>query len=507
MRTSDMKTRAFFLTGAITLALTAALPASAMWIGAHMGADEDADHQYLTTANWDGGTISDSFDGFPLMGDMTLYLTGGNRTTGTSGLNFDYAGDYNLRITAASGENRRFLLNGDVSFQPTSSTGRVLTIGATGAVVPVRFQDGDRTWTVGEGHTLVKGAGTLNPQAASTPTLIKEGTGILEIAFATANMVNHKVNAGELRYGTSNIMGNNGRTMTINENGTVNLQAYYDEWSTTLVLNGGTLTGSGGVGSASHAYVTFETSASGITSTGGGDINISGTGHFELLGDVTYNVGSADKALVIDMGDGQFKLGSATRTFTVADGSQAVDVDVLAQVTGTGGITKAGAGHMRLGNASNSYSGATTVTAGTLEVDGSITSDTSVAQGAIIGGAGTIDGNLTLLDGAYFLFTGDTLSVTGDVSINSSFGVGSLIVDDWSLFADGVYTLIDETATDFAALNLQDWGSGNAYTLVDGRLAYFQSGSLQLVIIPEPASLALLGLAGATLMMRRRRRA
>ena len=72
---------------------------------------------------------------------------------------------------------------------------------------------------------------------------------------------------------------------------------------------------------------------------------------------------------------------------------------------------------------------------------------------------------------------------------------------DWSSIATGTYTLITGTLDD---TNLDNLGLTNAYDLGDGRSAYFQSGSLQLVIVPEPRA-ALLGGIGLLLIFRRRR--
>ena len=70
--------------------------------------------------------------------------------------------------------------------------------------------------------------------------------------------------------------------------------------------------------------------------------------------------------------------------------------------------------------------------------------------------------------------------------------------------ATGTYTLITGTLN---AANLDNYGLENAFD-IDGingnRSAYFQSGSLQLVIIPEPRA-ALLGGIGLLLLLRRRR--
>ena len=71
--------------------------------------------------------------------------------------------------------------------------------------------------------------------------------------------------------------------------------------------------------------------------------------------------------------------------------------------------------------------------------------------------------------------------------------------------ANGVYTLIDGGTIDFT--NISNVGIGEAFDLGGGKFAYFQSGSLQVVVVPEPGTYALIGgmLALGYVMVRRRR--
>jgi hypothetical protein len=71
----------------------------------------------------------------------------------------------------------------------------------------------------------------------------------------------------------------------------------------------------------------------------------------------------------------------------------------------------------------------------------------------------------------------------------------------------GTYTLI---AGNVDTTSLANFGSSNAYDLGAGTSAYFQAGSLQLVVVPEPSTciMALAGMAcGGYSMFRRRKRA
>jgi hypothetical protein len=141
----------------------------------------------------------------------------------------------------------------------------------------------------------------------------------------------------------------------------------------------------------------------------------------------------------------------------------------------------------------------------------------TVSSGAVFGGDGTVNGNLTLNNGALFAFDpNDTLDLVGTFSLNSSFGVASLrnisgTTVDWANVPQGTYTLMN-TSFAFNSGNISNFGQNQATGLGDGKSAYFQQGSptssLQLVVVPEPGMLALagIGLGLATLSFKTYRR-
>jgi autotransporter-associated beta strand protein len=102
------------------------------------------------------------------------------------------------------------------------------------------------------------------------------------------------------------------------------------------------------------------------------------------------------------------------------------DLVIGSPVTGAGGLTKVGNGKLILG-AANSYIGTTTVNAGTLLVNGSITGSATVNAGTL-GGTGSIS-SVEVLPGAT-LRGGDGVSASGGLTSSNV-----LILDDGATIA------------------------------------------------------------------------
>jgi autotransporter-associated beta strand protein len=116
------------------------------------------------------------------------------------------------------------------------------------------------------------------------------------------------------------------------------------------------------------------------------------------LGD-NFVFGSAtsdSKVIVVN----PLNLNGANRNFTVHSGTGGDSAELSGAITANSavGIIKSGNGKLTL-SAANSYTGTTTINAGTLAIDGSVTSSVIVKHTGTLGGNGSITGNLTVESG------------------------------------------------------------------------------------------------------------
>ncbi len=211
--------------------------------------------------------------------------------------------------------------------------------------------------------------------------LIANGTGVIDFSGTTGSANNNNVSAGSIAGSGTFNLGSNKLTVGSNNlstsvSGTINDGGGYGGTGASLVKTGtGTLTLSGTntySGGTTFAGGTVSVSAdanlgaaSGGLTFNGGTLQVTGTGYTSTARSITWGSGG-----------GGFDIADAANTFAVTQ-----------SLTGTGGLTKLGAGTLVL-SGTNTYSGATNVNAGTLRAGSpnafSQTSAMTVASGAIL---------------------------------------------------------------------------------------------------------------------------
>jgi fibronectin-binding autotransporter adhesin len=338
---------------------------------------------------------------------------------------------------------------GVLTLPANASTGATTATYTNGGTVVIA---GSQSYT---GATTVQGVQIITAQAGIT-----SGTGA-STAAATYNLPTTL---------TVDSLGNAGSASSLGAS---------SNSASNLVIDRATLRVTGGSPSSTDRLFTVGPNGATIENAGAGVITLGSGGG--------ANAGPSSAAVLTLTGTGNGILDS-----------------ILADGGGVLSLVKAGSGTWTL-NGISTYSGTTSVSAGKLVVNGVLGSGSvGIASGATVAGTGTI---ATLVFGAGSTLTFDpastlTVSSTARFQSPSTFGVDDIIGLSSST-PDGIYTLI---AGNVDTTGLANFGSSNAYDLGAGKSAWFQAGSLQLVVVPEPTSvftgLASLGLAA--LLLRRR---
>jgi autotransporter-associated beta strand protein len=388
--------------------------------------------------------------------------------------------------------------SGNVSFQ-NGLTNPALTVRGAGGV----------------GATPLMTVGSTNSGNQSSTGILNLTGGSLDVIATELNVARHFANAGgtsatgtiTMPAGTvvastlnlavkTNTSGAPTLTGTFNQSGgtvsasTLNLGNNSNAEAPNLIANynlsGGTL---------------FAAAISGSGATYGGstvrNLNVSGGTLRNLSGsDLTVNG-------VANTPTGRINLNITGASTIHADALQTVSLGTHTALSGSGNLAKDGDGTLVVNGASSSYTGAVTVTAGTLLVTGQLgSSGVTVGDGATLAGNGTIGASVVFASDAYLDFGSSLLVSSGTITFGSGFDMSNILGLDGSA-ATGTYTLISGPA-DVDLTGVLNVGAGNAYDLGSGKSAYFQEGSLQVVVIPEPGAILIGGL-GTLLLLRRRR--
>ncbi|MDD0843064.1 autotransporter domain-containing protein [Pseudomonas sp. Gutcm_11s] len=330
------------------------------------------------------GTLTGT-GGLTKNGTGTLTLSGSSNYGGATAIN---AGTLKAGSTGALASTSTFTLGSGTTLDLGNFNQNIGSLAGSGTVAL-----GSANLGVGADNSSTTFSGAIN----GTGGLTKNGTGALTLIGLNGYTGLTTINAGTLQIGNGSLSGsiagnilNNG-ALSFNHDSSTDYTYAFD------------ISGSGVLNKVDNNLLTFTGSNTytGLTTLSAGTLQIGNGGTSgSLTGDVLNNA-----AMVFNRTDDSVYAGD---------------------ISGSGSLTKLGAGKLVLGGIS-SIGGDTRVDGGSLVVGGnagssaSLTSDVDVASGALLGGHGRIIGNVDLASGAS-LAPGNsigTLTVDGDVTFTS----------------------------------------------------------------------------------------
>ncbi len=413
-------------TSAVTVAAGATLDVGANeTIGSLAGAGNVTLGANTLTAGGDNSSttfsgIAAGTGGLTKAGSGTLTLSGANTYTGLTTVS---AGTLTLAGNSAIADTAAVTVSGGATLALGADEIIGSLAGAGNVTLGVNFltAGGDNTSTtfsgvIGGTGTLTKaGSGTLTLSGANTytgTTTVADGTLLLSGGAALDD-----ANAVTVSFGAILALVANETIGSLAGNGTVDLSTFTltaggDGTSTTF---SGIAAGTGGLTKAGTGTLTLSgaNAYTGATTVSGGTLSITddtnlGAGAVTLAAGTTLAVTGAttiDNAIALT--------GAAT-----IDNAAAVTASGI--VSGTGPLTKAGAGTLTL-SGTNTYTGATTVSAGTVLVTGTIatSSGVQVSSGGTLGGTGTVPAVSVLGGGSIAPGTSPGLLSTGNLAFTT----------------------------------------------------------------------------------------
>lgn len=375
----------------------------------------------------DGGTIEVTGNATPSGQDFTVTANGGTFRHANAGQTLTLSGNTNSNI----------LTSGALVFDAIGN------ISITGA------------------SAIVEGPGSVE----------KTGLGILTLGNGSNSFVGDltvlegKLIVSAASVGVNTALGakSSGRTVRVGSTGSM-------DWTINNILGGG--------GMSAASLPTISLNGGTLTTTrfnvvgnlvlaGGTLVNSNATDPvrfdgYQFIGSITAN-GTDPSAITTTSGRGNHLRGAAVTEFSVTDADGLLDVATILRdgsdnYPGSGSLQKTGLGSLVL-SAANTYMGTTTISAGRLNLIGSLAGSTTVGDAGTLAGVGIInaavnvqsggtlapDVDATLTTGALTMEAGSLLVAHGRMTV-----LGNLNISDAELVvatAAGARTLVTFTGT------------------------------------------------------------
>ena len=442
----------------------------------------------------EGATIDTNGKNVTVVNGFNAPTGNGISSIALTGSGAGYIGEPYVQITGGGGSGA----TARATIDPATGlvTGIVVTNPGTG------YTSTPTVTLVGGGSTTPATLGTVTTAANVSGGLTKSGSGTLTLTGTSSYTGLTTINAGTLQIGNGTTDGSISTSSGVVNNGTLAFNLTGNLTMPWAISGSGALTKSGGgtvIVTASNSYTGATTISAGALELGDGTAGhdgslatssisnnsllkfnfygvqtvaypIIGYGTIQTIGAGTVIFTGSNSAGAVSVNAGTLQLGDGTAgndgvfspSYILNNSAlvynQAGNQSAGYVISGTGTVTKLGAGTLSL-TASNSYSGITTISAGTLQLgDGTTGHDGSLATSGVINNSAL----------SYNLFGSQTVSyaINGSGNLTKA-GVGTLVLSS----SNGYSGATSINAGTLQANNASALGTGNI-TFGGGMLQY-----------------------------------
>jgi autotransporter-associated beta strand protein len=480
------------------------------------------------------------------VGSKTLTLTGNNTADNRIGGAIVNNTTTGATVTTAASSSSTALVLASVDGLTVGNA--ISGTGITGGTTISAIDTATKTVTLSAAATVANAAAITSAGLVNTTSLTKAGTGKWILSGNNTYTGATTISAGTLQIGANGTSGTLSTSSAITNNGTLvfsrnNTITQGTDFASVIAGTGNVIKEGSGtlVLSGANTYAGATTISAGTLTVSGGSA-IANTGAVSVSSGAVFNL-SASETIGSIAGAGSVTLGANTLT-TGSDNSSTTLSGVLSGASGA--LTKSGTGTLAL-TGNNTYTGSTTVNAGTLQAAATgalgstsqvvlneggsflVTADNAVNDSAAInlnGGRMALSGNFDETVGLLTLSANSTLDFSGFAGTLRFGGIGSwatgatLAIWNWSgttqhetqinNYANPsnlVFTNNSNLNSNLANISFYS-DSGNSFVGNGfGRDFMGPGGGTEIIAVPEPEAFfyAVVLLAGVAVQYLRRR--